>query len=336
MKVIKIVGVLFLGLLVLMVIISFILPKKIDIETTQEFDVAPGIVYDHINNPKSWNDWSVWNMIDPHMKSFYEGPDSGVGAMHRWESDDSSVGNGSFTIIEVATDESIEVEFDFEGQGNAKAEYLFEHYNDGSRLRSTFHADFSKPMVIGPIMGMIFKGMIKKNTEESWLNLKRIVEALPVYNVEISVVDAEPFYYLGIRRPMPKNPEEIGPKMGELFGKLMSFVAQANIQPIGMPLTVYYNIDSENIEMECGIPVGENTPVSGDEINLRKTGGTTVVKAIHMGDYHNLMSTYKEVVKYVEDNHLTGVGNPWEVYVTDPGQVPDTTQWITEVYYPVE
>jgi len=185
-------------------------------------------------------------------------------------------------------------------------------------------------------MGMIFKGMIKKNTEESWLNLKNIVETLPVYNVEISVVDSKPFYYLGIKTSMPANPEEIGPKMGEIFGKLMSYVAQANIQPIGMPLTVYYNLNSENIEMECGIPVGENTPVSGDEINLKKTGGVKVVKAIHMGDYHNLMNTYKEVAKYMEDNHLTEVGNPWEVYVTDPGQLPDTTQWITEVYYPVE
>lgn len=109
---------------------------------------------------------------------------------------------------------------------------------------------------------------------------------------------------------MPDNPEEIGLKLGELFGKLMSYVAQAKIQPIGMPITVYYNINSENIEMECGIPVGENTSVSNDEINLKKTGGVKVVKAIHMGDYHNLMNTYKEVEKYVEDNHLTGDGNP--------------------------
>ena len=30
------------------------------------------------------------------------------------------------------------------------------------------------------------------------------------------------------------------------------------------------------------------------------------------------------------------IGNPWEVYIAGPMNEPDTSKWITEIYYPIQ
>ena len=40
--------------------------------------------------------------------------------------------------------------------------------------------------------------------------------------------------------------------------------------------------------------------------------------------------------EYMEANSLVDNGPPYEVYITDPGQEPDPTKWITELYWPIK
>jgi effector-binding domain-containing protein len=41
-------------------------------------------------------------------------------------------------------------------------------------------------------------------------------------------------------------------------------------------------------------------------------------------------------MKYVEDNQLAANGDPYEVYVTDPGTEPNPEKWLTVLYHPVK
>ena len=42
------------------------------------------------------------------------------------------------------------------------------------------------------------------------------------------------------------------------------------------------------------------------------------------------------IVSYIKDNNLEMNGAPYEVYVTDPQDVPDPSKWITELYWPIK
>jgi effector-binding domain-containing protein len=103
----------------------------------------------------------------------------------------------------------------------------------------------------------------------------------------------------------------------------------------GMPMTVYPNWGGDTYEMECAIPVVEGALGDKKRIMLKSTAAGMAVKAVHMGDYHQLDKTHAEVDRYVADHSLIARGAPYEVYVTDPGLEPDTAKWITHVYYPV-
>jgi len=49
-----------------------------------------------------------------------------------------------------------------------------------------------------------------------------------------------------------------------------------------------------------------------------------------MGAAYNSINEYFEI-----GGGLTQTGGPWEVYATDPGAEPDTSKWLTEIWFPV-
>ena len=75
-------------------VVSIFLPSKIHVSRSAVINVKPTVAFHQVNTLKNWKNWSHWDKIDPEMKSVYEGPESGAGAMHSWTSDHSSVGNG--------------------------------------------------------------------------------------------------------------------------------------------------------------------------------------------------------------------------------------------------
>ncbi|KKP85530.1 MAG: Transcriptional regulator, effector-binding domain/component, partial [candidate division CPR3 bacterium GW2011_GWE2_35_7] len=62
-------------------------------------------------------------------------------------------------------------------------------------------------------------------------------------------------------------------------------------------------------------------------------------KAVYVeykGAYDKTYTAYMDLEAYVKEYNLTEAGGPWEVYITDPGTEPDTSKWITGIYFPVK
>ena len=60
-----------------------------------------------------------------------------------------------------------------------------------------------------------------------------------------------------------------------------------------------------------------------------------VAVAVHEGPLDELSETYAAIEAWIEDNELHGNGAPWESYITGPQDVPDSSQWRTEVFWPI-
>jgi len=59
------------------------------------------------------------------------------------------------------------------------------------------------------------------------------------------------------------------------------------------------------------------------------------VSTIHTGAYDSLPEAHAALEGWLESRDLRAAGAVWEVYVTDPGQVPDPSEWKTEVICPL-
>ncbi len=55
-----------------------------------------------------------------------------------------------------------------------------------------------------------------------------------------------------------------------------------------------------------------------------------------MGAYDKLNDAHAAVQVWIEEQKLRGAGAPWEVYVTDPADVPDPANWRTDLFWPLE
>ena len=85
--------------------------------------------------------------------------------------------------------------------------------------------------------------------------------------------------------------------------------------------------------MECGFPV--NVPVDGEgQIEGSKLPGGKVVTAMHIGPYDTLAETYEVVLSWIRRADIRSRMTCGKPYPTNPCEVPDSSKWMTEIFYP--
>lgn len=338
MKILKKILIAVLLLVAVVLVIGFFSPRNVTLERSITINASASSVYEEINGLTNFNKWSPWAKIDPENTDYtYEGPETGVGSKMTWSSTNSDVGKGSQEIVEAVENERIKTEMFFEDYPDANyASFMIVSEGESSTVTWNFEGDMgSNP--IGKLMGRFMESMLGPSYEEGLQNLKALVEAKPTYGIDISVQNVEPITYLAIKYNFDvTDPDAIGPKMGELYGKVGAFMGANNIQFTGMPFTVYNEVSETTWNADVAIPCNtDGVSPKGDIIAGSTTGGK-VIKGIHLGDYHKLDASHADVAKYMEYKGLEASGKPYEIYVTDPSQEADTAKWLTEVYYPVK
>jgi AraC family transcriptional regulator len=130
--------------------------------------------------------------------------------------------------------------------------------------------------------------------------------------------------------------KEIGPKMGELFGKLFSYAGINKIQLTGAPFAVYYSFDPQGTTVfETCFPVSSKVN-AGDSIVYKEFPAMKVVSTLYKGTYESMMPVYTQMQEYITKNNLKANGTSWEVYLKGPHQVKDPNEYQTIIYFPIE
>ena len=86
-------------------------PDRIQVSRSVRIAAPPEQVYPLIADLHGFNRWNPWAKMDPAIALEYRGPESGVGAVSAWTSDE--VGSGSMTITEAREPEWIAIRLDF-------------------------------------------------------------------------------------------------------------------------------------------------------------------------------------------------------------------------------
>lgn len=338
MKVIKVLGAL-IGIIIVAILILYAIgPSKVYMERSININASPAAIYNELNSFKTFNEWSPWHKKDTLAQYTIDGPAYGPGAHFTWVSDNPNVGSGSMTIDSVQDNEMILNRMDF-GYGISYARYKIEEQSDqsGTKLTWTYEED---PAFMNRVVWvfMDIEDVVGNEYEQGLQDFKTFMEAKPARDTDIgiAVVETEPITYLGIQSAVTNTSEVISAQMEQVYNTIMNYMNENEIEATGMPLAIYTQMSEDSIEMICGIPVAEGTTEDHDEIMLQKLEAGKAVRAVHTGDYKNLPTTYDNVNEFIANNNLKGTGLPYEIYVTDPTQVSDTSQWVTHVFYPVE
>ncbi len=319
---------------VLLVIVGFLLPAKIELTKSIVVNAPPEYVFEEVNSLEQWGKWSYWFSLDSTMQVTYGDKREGAGATYAWTSE--NLGNGKAAIAESIPYSTIKANLNFMEEDTSRAWYNFDPEGDGTRVTMGFSSDFGANP-IGRWIGTLFiKPEIEKSFDHGLNKLKELAEAKPKFAVPISLEESAPFYYTGLSHTMrPDDPAAVVAQFDKMYTELSGALAKAGVEHLGSHLAFFASYTEASMEFTAALAVPEGLKLPS-KYPVVMNPGTRVVKAISMGDYANLGVTHAEVDKFMAHKKLEVSGMPWEVYVAGPGNEPDTAKWITEVYYPVE
>ena len=111
MRVLKITVSAAIGLLLLLLIISFFLPSAWSVERSIIINADADIIFPYIDNLRRWPEWTVWYKDSENLVVTYEGPEEGIGAISRWKDKNH---DGLMKIVESQPNELVAYDLRFD------------------------------------------------------------------------------------------------------------------------------------------------------------------------------------------------------------------------------
>ena len=148
--------------------------------------------------------------------------------------------------------------------------------------------------------------------------------------MDVRLVDVPKMYLLSIRKMV--RVENYPTEYIKCYGKLFKRIAVDNLTMSGSPMILFHSAEYSpaGLDTEFAIPVQEY--VTG----TRDFSPGLCLKTVVRGAYSELSSVYAKQIKWAEKEGYQNTNALFEVYITDPSQIADINDIITEVYYPIK
>lgn len=332
MKILKKIIIWLLVLIAILVLVAYLLPGTYKVERSTLIKGDREMVFSMVCDYENWELWTPWGSEMDSTLIIENIGNCEVGAVHKW--DGKEMGKGEMKIIELIPGEMIIWEMGFEGCSQKMITGItFEPEGDDWLVTWSAEGELGyNPLyryyglMIDSDLGMEYKNGLQ--------NLKELCEKLPDYpGIEVTTFTSGPG--LSVKDSVLAT-TGIGVFLEKYFPALFTYAMKNGGTPAGPPYAIYYNWNPEGmILMEAGIPLAE--PIEGkNEIMAIETPGGKVVKAIHYGPYDESFIVHEALNQYIMVLKMEYNGAPWEVYVTNPCEEPDSSKWETIVCYPIK
>ena len=314
-------------------------PNEFEVSRTRTIKAPAPVVYNNVIDFKNWESWSSWVEADPDMKITLPEQTKGVGGSYTWEDKD---GIGTMTNNATTPNQSIQQVMQFADFPPSNVTWGFKQNDDGSTDATWTISGKDLPFgfkAFATLMGGMEK-QIAPHYERSLEKLDSIVqESMKAYAVKIEGITeyGGGFYMYKTTSATSTNISQI---IGKQFGEIMGYMAQNSIVSYGMPFTIYNEMNAENgsVIMSNAIPVRDKVIVDrNSEVLCGYIPKTKVLKTTLKGNYTNLPEAWKATMDYIAKNNLEFSDlKPFEIYATDPGNLPNPADWVTEIYIPIK
>lgn len=123
--------------------------------------------------------------------------------------------------------------------------------------------------------------------------------------------------------------------LAQILPAIFQHATAEGIEMVGPPTTLYVQWGPGMVTIHGGMPVATGTQGRGDiEVAVLPAGPAAVT--IHHGAYDGLGDAHAAVEQYIHEVGRKGAGPVREVYLTDPGEVPNPEDWRTQILWPLE
>lgn len=145
---------------------------------------------------------------------------------------------------------------------------------------------------------------------------------------EFFIADLEEIFALV--RKAKCAPEQLPDTIARLYGELME--ACPTVELTGAPRIYYLTWTESESEIMAALPVEAGTyPVDTMTFAACKALNTT-----HVGLYEGLAKAWADMWAEIAAKGMIPTGAPYDDYVVEASQEPDSAKWVTELYVPLK
>jgi len=322
-----------IGILAILIIIAFLLPKTYKVERSTLINADNNLIYSLTCNYYKWHLWVPWTKeMDSTAIFELKGPECQPGTKWSWTG--KKMGQGEMTATELIPGQLVAYDLSFQqGKYQSKGEIKIEKQGDSCYVSWTDKGDLGyNPL--NRYMGLFMGKMMGPDFEKGLAKLKKISEERKSWPlIEETMLPTQ--VVLLIRDSA--GPQNYGKIMGNAYGEMMQFIQKNKIKQSGAPFAIYVKWDSVTLfsVMDIGIPV-ETAKSGKGRIRVETIPEQNAVRAIYYGPYEKTAGAYNALMQYCKEGNKEMTGGPWEIYITDPMTEKDTSKWQTNIVFPVK
>lgn len=149
-------------------------------------------------------------------------------------------------------------------------------------------------------------------------------------DIDIELVEVPKMYLLSIRKMIQE--QDFPDEYGECFGKLFYKMEEKKLTASAPPMVLFHSDEYSpfGLDTEFAVPVKEYAT------GTRDFSPGLCLKTVVRGPYEQLPSVYAKQIEWAEKEGYANCNALYEVYITNPSEVSQESELITEVYYPVK
>jgi AraC family transcriptional regulator len=173
---------------------------------------------------------------------------------------------------------------------------------------------------IGPCIGL-FRAPLDPMNQESTMN----------YDITRQNIEDSIFLYKTARC----SHADVAKALGGIFGGVFQYAVTNGLELRSPPTTLYAEWGPGMVTIHAGLMIGSAPASVPDGMHVETLPACEAAIAIHTGPYDGLGDAHAAMDQFLAEHGLRKSGAAREVYLTDPGEVPDPKQWKTQIVWPI-
>lgn len=162
---------------------------------------------------------------------------------------------------------------------------------------------------------------------------KHISNVKHIYGIDIRKEKVQVEFLVSAKKSFSHYPNT--EDIYEMVNQIKNYITREQTKEDDYPMLHIHASDSTHFEAQVAIPVNKqlaNTDIFSSK-RMLKSGNILVAEIT--GGKNTADSAMKQIELYISDHQYSNVALPFQSLITDRMKVPDTSKWLTRIYYPI-
>ena len=296
-----------LSIAFLLAAVYLFIPRKKKIEATVPLNAALPGVFRTLINDSNWNKWWPGETPFTYNKQTY------------------SIKRRLFNVFDIDI-------YSDKDTINSQMELVLVNENTMTILWNAEQISSNDPFK--RFIGHRHAKQTEKNMNAILQSLKTFLQKKEnIYGVDIKEALVKDSALISTRRQFDHYPN--AQEVDSMIQSLKKYISQNNAIEKNSPMLNVFELGNSRYEAMTAIPVDKALPKTNEFAPKFLLKGGNILEAEIQGGTYTIEKGLKELENYRADYKFNTPAIPYQLLVTDRAKEPDTTKWITRLYYPV-